>query len=71
MLGFFYVIKSTIEELDAFLRREATAVVPVLSGTGDGATPATDNREQTGEMAATDTALVSASAGPTNGMSEQ
>jgi hypothetical protein len=64
-------LMSTIEELGAFLRREATAAVPALSATDDGATPATDAREQTGEMAATGTALVSASATPSNGMSEQ
>ena len=64
-------LMSTIEEIGTFLRREAAAVVPALPATADVANPAADDRGQTGQMASTDTALVSASVAPPNGVSAQ
>jgi hypothetical protein len=64
-------LMSTIEEMGAFLRREATAVVPALPATADVANPAADDRGQTGQMAPTHAPLVSASAAAPNGVSEQ
>jgi regulator of protease activity HflC (stomatin/prohibitin superfamily) len=59
-------LMSTIEEVAAFLRREATSAVPGLSATADPATPASQT-EQTGDTAHADNGLVTASAEPTRG----
>jgi regulator of protease activity HflC (stomatin/prohibitin superfamily) len=62
-------LMSTIEEIGAFLSREAAAAVPGPPATGDTSTPVVGQPEQTGDTPQDATALDPGSSQPTDGTS--